>query len=447
MSDYSLELAAERITDARTKKYFAEVMVSYSSGCFRSSVVMLWSVAICDILFKLVQLAEHYGDSVAKGILRDIEATRLANPKSPEWEWKLVEEVKARTQLLEAGDYANLEALQKHRHLSAHPVLSASEVLFEPNKETARSHIRNTLEGLLTKPAIMTKKVFDAFVEDLEVNAAIFPDKSSLTKYLSAKYLSHLVPAVEHAMFRNLWRLVFRSDDVRCETNRMVNFRALNILYEGRRDDLKAAVAGERDYFSEVGLTGSRFHYFMRFVGTHPELFQLLTDAAKTPIEGAAKASLSNFAIAWFLSPNVDQHLEAIRKRVTHDKHFISGEAFDDLLDAAREFGVESKALDIAITQFGQSISFDMADGYFTSLIKPLLPHFSKDQLVELVKAIESNGQIHGRGRAASQHRLIVNVLDGVFAKKFDYAPYPKFSESVGIELKHIPSAADEQSS
>ena len=444
MSDYSLELAAERITDARTKKYFSEVMVSYSSGCFRSSVVMLWSVAICDILFKLVQLVELYTDPVAKGILKDIETARLANLKSPEWEWRLIEEVKARTQLLEEGDFANLGALQKLRHLSAHPVLSASEVLFEPNKETARAHIRNTLDGVLTKPAIMTKKVFDAFVEDLEANAAVLPDKPRLTKYLAAKYFSHLVPVVEQAIFRSLWRLVFRSDDARCETNRMVNFRALTILYERRRDSLKAAVGAERDYFSQISLTGSRFEFFMRFVGTHPELFPLLTDAAKIHMQVAADASLSNFAIAWFLSQNVEQHLETVRKRITDGEQFISGEAYEKLLDASREAGVEVKALDIAIAQFGQSVTYEMADGYFTSLVKPLLPHFSKDQLVELVKAVEANGQIYERRRAASHHRLIVNVLDAEFANNFDYAAYPKFSESVGIELKQIPEVTDD---
>ena len=95
MSDYSLELAAERITDARTKRYFSEVMTSYSCGCNRSAIVILWSVTICDILFKLVQLAEQYGDTIAKGILKDIEMIRVANPNSPEWEWKLVVEVKA----------------------------------------------------------------------------------------------------------------------------------------------------------------------------------------------------------------------------------------------------------------------------------------------------------------------------------------------------------------
>ena len=71
---------------------------------------MLWSVAICDILFKL---AEHYDDAVAKEILDEIESARSANDKSTEWEWKLVEEIKKRTQLLERGDLANLEWLQK----------------------------------------------------------------------------------------------------------------------------------------------------------------------------------------------------------------------------------------------------------------------------------------------------------------------------------------------
>jgi hypothetical protein len=81
VSDYSIELAAERISDARTRKYFFEVMVSYGS--------------------------------VAKEMLDEIESARSANDKSPEWEWKRVEEIKKRTQLLESGEFVNLEWLQK----------------------------------------------------------------------------------------------------------------------------------------------------------------------------------------------------------------------------------------------------------------------------------------------------------------------------------------------
>ncbi len=444
MSDFSIELAAERIVDARTRKYFSEVLSSYSNRCYRSAVVMLWSVVVCDLLFKLVELGTHYSDSTACAILKHIESVRQKNPNSPDWEWELVEEVKARTQLLEAGDFANLQALLKHRHLSAHPVLTATEVLFAPTQDTVRAHIRHALEGVLTKPSIMTKKIFDAFVEDLENSSAVLPDKTALAKYLQAKYFPHFAPYVEQSVFRSLWRLVFRSEDERCEKNRETNLQALSILYERNKEQAKAMIEGERDYFSDVGLAGTRFESVLTFVGRYPELFPLLTDAAKTPLETASKVSVSHFAKAWFLSEAPLKHLDSIEKRI-EEKQFIAGEAYDGLLNTARDFGLEERALDIAVTQFGASVSFDMADGYFTSLIKPNLHRFTKQQLLNLAKKIESNSQVHARGRAAAHHRQIKPVLDSAFKGSFDYAEFPKFAESVGIDLKELPKPDDDE--
>jgi hypothetical protein len=192
-------MTAEKIIDARTRKYFGEVLQCYNSGCFRSAVVMLWSVVVCDLLFKLDHLANAnaYADPTAKSILKDIEKLRLQNPKSPDWEWTLVEEIVKRTQLLESSDEVNLKTLQDHRHLSAHPVLTSTEVLFSPSREVVRAHVRNTLEGVLIKPAMFSKKVFDALTEDLETNEAVLPDENSLERYLGAKYFPHFVPHVE----------------------------------------------------------------------------------------------------------------------------------------------------------------------------------------------------------------------------------------------------------
>ena len=444
MADFSIELSADRIVDARTKRYFSEVMLSYNTGCFRSAVVMLWSVVICDLLFKLVELATHYGDPIAKSILKSIEGQRQKNPNSPDWERSLVQEIRDRTQLLEAGDFANLEALLSHRHLSAHPVLSATEVLFEPSKDTARAHIRHALEGVLTKPSIMSKRIFDAFVEDLESSSAVLPDDVSLSRYLQAKYFPHLVPYVEQSIFRSLWRLVFRSDDERCEKNRGINLRALSIVYERNREAFRAAIETERHYYSEVGLDGTRFEALVTFIGKYPELFPLLTDAAKTPLETAAKSNLSTFANAWFLSKSASDHLNAVEQRVASKKEFLSGSAFDEMLATARALGLEQRALDIGITQFGESVSFDMADGYFTSLIKPNLNRFEKQQLLTLAERIDSNFQVYARSRAAAHHRLIKPRLDAAFDNAFDYAKFPKFAESVGIELKQLPQPDDD---
>ena len=63
----------------KTKKYFKEVISSYSNGNYRSAIVMLYSVAICDILFKLEELKDMYNDEVAKEILQNIENSKSSS--------------------------------------------------------------------------------------------------------------------------------------------------------------------------------------------------------------------------------------------------------------------------------------------------------------------------------------------------------------------------------
>src|SRR5205085_2519522 len=106
------------------------------------------------------------------------------NPESPEWEWQLVEKVRKETLLLDTHDVVNLKGLQKHRHLSAHPILTGSATLYSPTKEVCRAHIRNAMEGILTKPPMMSRKVFDTLLEDLETNQLLLPDDTSLNLYL-----------------------------------------------------------------------------------------------------------------------------------------------------------------------------------------------------------------------------------------------------------------------
>lgn len=86
LDEYSIEQRATQIFDARTKEYFSEVLSCYSAGNYRSSVVMLWSVAVCDLLFKLQNLVDLYGDAKAKEILADIGKLQQDNERSPIWE-------------------------------------------------------------------------------------------------------------------------------------------------------------------------------------------------------------------------------------------------------------------------------------------------------------------------------------------------------------------------
>ena len=123
-SDFSIETAIENIQNNNTKVYFNEVYQTFVNGNYRSSIVMLYSVLICDLIYKLRDLRDIYNDSKAKKILEEIEALQAANPKSPDWETKLIESISSRMTILEPSDIVAIESLQKFRHLSAHPVLT-----------------------------------------------------------------------------------------------------------------------------------------------------------------------------------------------------------------------------------------------------------------------------------------------------------------------------------
>lgn len=107
LDEYSIEQRATQIFDTRTKEYFSEVLSCYSAGNHRSAVVMLWSVVVCDLLFKLQRLVDLYGDGKAKKILAEIGQMQRDNERSPMWETRLVESVAEQTQLLDIAEREN----------------------------------------------------------------------------------------------------------------------------------------------------------------------------------------------------------------------------------------------------------------------------------------------------------------------------------------------------
>ena len=71
----------ENIYFPKTREYFKEVISSYSNGNYRSAIVMLYSVVICDMLFKLKELKDMYNDTVASSLLAFYEEKAKGSKK------------------------------------------------------------------------------------------------------------------------------------------------------------------------------------------------------------------------------------------------------------------------------------------------------------------------------------------------------------------------------
>lgn len=393
---------------------------------------MLWSVVVTDILFKLDQLATAYGDATAQAILTEIGDIRKNNPKSPEWEAELVNKVASRTDLLDHAEHSFLQSLQAHRHLSAHPVMTGVDALFSPNKETARAHVRNVLEGVLTKPPIMSRKVFDTFIEDVEQVARLSPGPDGLKKFLEAKYFRHFSSATFAYILKSIWRVTFKSTDPRAETNRTVNAQALGVIFANRKAELTDLIKAERDWFSDVSFYDSHLAVMTQFFRDHPQVFPVLNDALKTPIQNYAALSLDHFATCWFVSPTPDAHIDEVLRQIETGEG-LRADVFKSLCTSLSTTDALGKALNIGIRLYCKSGSFDTADSRFNEMIRPCLASYDRGHVVAFLEGCENcyNGQATGRWRAARDHREIKSIIDSKYP---DIAVdrYPEFRKSLG---------------
>ncbi|KAA8385429.1 hypothetical protein FKW31_08705 [Acetobacter sp. DmW_136] len=422
MTSFSIDLSADRIIDQRTRDYFAEVSRSFANECYRSSLVMLWTVVVCDLVYKLQTLRDLYSDTSAGKLLTDVETKRLANPTSPDWEIFLLDEVFKRTKMLEISEHAQLKHLQQLRHFSAHPVLSGTDLLFRPTKEDARAQIRMALEALLMKPALFSKKIVETLVTDIAANKAVLISREKLKAYLEARYLPNMPLATERELFRALWKFCFKLNNAETVANRQINLDALSILYARNRVEMRTMINGDRPAFSNVGPDAQPLDALILFLVDYPELYSSLDRSATLLVDGRLAADINNRAMAHFTKPDMAAHLAALDGEDVTKLATITETVWQSLLSEAEAAGVIDEAVRIAIKIYGKSENFDAADKRFSRFIKPILPKLTVATLTELLAECEANPQTYGRARATYDHPLIKALANTL---KVDLTLYP----------------------
>jgi hypothetical protein len=278
MKDFSIDLASEKIHNGKTREYFKEILVSYHSRNYRATVVMLYSIVICDLIYKLQELKDVYSDEKAGDILKNLEKLRENNPKSPDWENELLIQVNQRTLLLDVATYENVKILQKHRHLCAHPVMDKNYELYQPNRETTRAHLRNTLEEIFLRNPYLSKDIFKEMIVDIAEKKSYFPprfDNREFEQYLNTKYLDHSPKGTIEYIFKNLWKFSFRLNDEKSRENRDINYNAIYVVYKSNKNELSESINSNRSHYSNIE-KGVPCQFLISFISIFPELYELL---------------------------------------------------------------------------------------------------------------------------------------------------------------------------
>lgn len=431
MSEFSLENLSEKIHYGKTKDYFREVLSSYHNGNYRSAVVMLWSVAVCDIVYKLQNLIDLYGDSVATTIIDNLKSLQERNPTSAAWEIELVENTYKETNLLNGLEYENLRYLQKQRHLSAHPILKADRELHTPNKETVRALIRNTLEDLLVKPPFYTQKIIDELLADIAESSPTIYTREKVKRYVESRYLSRLKPEVEISIYRTLWKLVFKLENDDCLKNRVVNFRTLEVIRNRNRENISKEIIGDRDYYSNVSLCPQNLDFLVFHLSKNHDIYHSLNEDAKLKIQHHVENTNTGKLCGWFLKDSLADYYSDVLSLIKGTTDFsFTDEQLKFLLEILDTEEWQNKFCRILSIYYCAS-SYNQANSRFQQAISPYLELFDKDAVIFLIQHIEQNNQVYEYGGAIENHQEIKKKLFQLHGEEFNLNPYPYFTRNV----------------
>ena len=431
MKQFEIDSMKNSIHFGKTKAYFEEVLISYQVGSYRSTVVMLWSVAISDIIYKLQHLVDLYGDASANEILNDVKGMQDEDARSSSWELGVVEKVFEKTNLLDSADYENLRYLQKQRHLCAHPVLKENLDLHNPNKETVRALIRNTLEGLLIKPPFYTQKVITEILEDLDESKGALYTYEKVKTYVENRYLNRMTDDVEMVLFRTLWKFTFKLENEKCNENRNLNLRVLRVLTKRHNSKVLEAIQSDQDYYSNISGSGDPLDFLVFYLSKNVNFFQALTEDAKLKIHHVSETTIIGKVCGWFVSGSLDKHFDYLVTWIESDDYpKFTDDQWTYLLELSDSKEWECKYAMLVAAYYGASANFDAADTRFSQCVLPNLKYFDEESAKYLFEKIEGNNQVYWRSRANSDHIKLREQLEKILPNEFDYSKFPKFDET-----------------
>ncbi|MFD2046621.1 hypothetical protein ACFSTA_20380 [Ornithinibacillus salinisoli] len=425
----SIEFKSEEIYHSKSKEYFDEVLSSYHNGNYRSAIVMLYTVVVSDLIYKLQELSDRYSDEIATSILEKVKVEQESSPTSPRWEITLISEVKERTNLLESQDKLNIDYLRDQRHLCAHPVLNGQDMLISPNKETVRANMMNMLDGILCKSPLLSKKVINTFLQDLASVKDQLIEETEFKRYLNTKYLSKFNRVTEERLFRDLWKFSFKlSDDTTAENRGVIN-RTLLFLFEKNRSSFINLIESDSGYYSDINLEDQTiFTNSCYFFSKFPEVYQFMEEPIKILINSKAEENIETFSRCLFLSESMEQHFEEIKNRIEGLLLVpnISDFTRKYLYYFSKEYDVIDGFLDFQIYLTEKSsYSYDDSDYNFKNYILPYGEDFSLEQFQKILEIVNSNSQIHDRRKARLDNSQLKVFIEKRYGDEIDYSEYP----------------------
>ena len=421
----------EQIYFQKTREYFEEIEKSFYSESYRSAVVMLYSVVIADLLYKLEELKDYYSDTVAENIINEVNSIRKANPKSSEWENKLIERISKETSIIEPYILVNIEHLKEIRNFSAHPSLDQNNELIKPSREKTMGLIKDMLIGIFIRPPLFIKKITTNILEDISNKKEDFLfDNSKFKKYIRKKYFDKIPDNMIVNVFKDFWKLTFKTENEDCNQNRDINLGFLLITMQDYKLKILENIRKDKQKYNNISDNSNIVIYLVEFIYYYPEVYTQLSDENKIIIDVATNNQKDYKLLIYYAYKNLEEQLKELSVENFNNLH--NKELFEKKVE---EDGEMSLIIDKYMKFFADSYSYNEADDRFNRFIRPYISKMDLMQVKKLIEIINTNNQIYGRGRAESDNNDIIKRAN-IDWQNINLDDYEKFEYDYRLLIK-----------
>ena len=422
----TLLIDIKKILNNKSREYYNEVISSYNNRNYRAAVVMLYTVSVCDVLYKLKDLSEIYGDTKANQLLQKYEVHRNGKKESfsrSSWEFELLKDAN-QAGLIDSVLFSELSSVYNYRNMSAHPILDQNYELLSPSKEITVALILTVFDRLLSQPPLYISKIIDSMTEDLSKRKAILlTDKNLLSSSINDKYLSHLNEKYIIQVFKAFWKFCFVLENEECDENRVINTEVLRLIINSNDEIVKETIKDDSIHFG-CSLNDKCIGNLVIFLSDYPWLYLYLRKEEQTIISSYVNRNYDYKAIAWFMFDDLD----AFFNWLITNKTIVREEAYINKMKSYFEHnGKRSQLNDYFIFCYSESYSFESARNRWYRLINPIVDCLSKAQLEHLIAVINNNSQIYNSYHSSIANNQIVKALSDLGPIEIDLSDFPHF--------------------
>ena len=413
-----------QIENLEIRSYFSEVISCYENHNYRAAILVLYTVILYDLTYKLEELRDEYEDSNAKQLLEEVYKRINSSGDKSSWENLLLDKLYESTdfEIVDDNLWSTIQAVKLKRNLSAHPSFDKEQQIYQPTRELTLGFIKEIYETLLTKSAHFMSRGLERVFESFKQKKSHFnirnfyedsKDNNYEYNYFYNRFYSRMSMPLKKKFFRNIWALTFEKNNEELENNFLNLFVIIKVL-EQDEQLFKDFIEGKlkSDKIKDIIDLDIPINKFILFLNFYPDYYQHLHSDVQERIEKKFK-EINHYLYIWYTKENIPEYIEMIMADdnikdlggISSDQiklfNFICKEK--GIIEVFNEFLL--KILEKYVPKWS---GFDDANIIMNKFIIPYLNYFTEENYFEYARIRKENNQIYARDRDSEDNRILI---------------------------------------